>query len=79
MPVQAAEAQVWPLRTRGGGHAVYLIVERDDSPVVGIEVKLNRTVDDRYVRHLMWLRDVVGDRLVDAAVVTTGREAHGHG
>lgn len=73
---QAAEAQVRHLRTRGGDHEVDLIVERADHRVVGIEVKLSQIVDDRDVRHLVWLRDRIGDDLLDAVVVTTGTEAY---
>lgn len=73
---QAAEARVSHLRTRGGEHEVDLIVEREDGSVVAIEVKLDQTADDRDVRHLRWLRDELGDRLLDAIVVTSGTEAY---
>jgi len=39
-------------------------------------VKLAQTVADGDVRHLLWLRDRLGDRLLDVVVVTTGREAY---
>ena len=35
-----------------------------------------RTVSDEDVRHLRWLQDRVGDRLLDAAVVTSGPDAY---
>lgn len=73
---QAAEARVSHLRTRRGEHEVDLIVERVDGSVVAVEVKLDHAADDRDVRHLRWLRDELGDRLVDAIVVTTGTEAY---
>lgn len=73
---QAAEAQVKHLRTRGGEHEVDLIVERGDHRVVAIEVKLSQTVDSQDLRHLLWLRDQIGDDLLDAVVVTTGTEAY---
>lgn len=72
---QPAEARVSHLRTRGGEHEVDLIIERGDGAVVAVEVKLTQTVDTRDVRHLLWLRDEIGDRLLDAFVVTTGTEA----
>ena len=72
---QRIEARLHHLRTRGGEHEVDLIVERGQS-VVAIEVKLGAEVDDRDVRHLTWLREQLGDDLVDAVVVTTGREAY---
>lgn len=73
---QAAEAKVKHLRTRGGEHEIDLIVERGDHRVVAVEVKLSQAVDDRDVRHLVWLRKQIGDDLLDAVVVTTGTEAY---
>ena len=73
---QAAEATVGHLRSARGEHEVDLIVERGDGRVVAIEVKLARTVGDRDVRQLAWLRNTIGDDLLDAVVVTTGQEAY---
>ncbi len=73
---QAAEARVRHLRTRGGEHEVDLIVERTDGRIVAIEVKLSATVGDDDVRHLRWLATTIGDDLLDAIVVTTGRDAY---
>jgi uncharacterized protein len=73
---QSAEASVSHLRTRGGEREVDLIVVRDDQRVVGIEVKLARTIDERDVRHLHWLREQIGDDMLDAVVITTGPEAY---
>lgn len=73
---QAAEATVRHLRTGNGDHEVDLIVERADHRVVALEVKLGATVDDADVRHLIWLRERIGDDLLDAAVITTGAQAY---
>ncbi|MBI2169301.1 MAG: ATP-binding protein [Actinobacteria bacterium] len=73
---QAAEARVGHLRTHGGEHEVDLIVERGDHRVLAIEVKLARTVGDDDLRHLHWLRHQLGDRVLDAIVVTTGPDAY---
>ena len=73
---QANEARVGHLRTRGGEHEVDLIVERRDGRVVALEVKLSATVDDADTRHLAWLAERLGPDLLDAAVITTGREAY---
>jgi predicted AAA+ superfamily ATPase len=54
---------------------VDLIVERDDHKVLAIEVKLSAVATDADVRHLRWLSDQLGADLLDAVVVTTGREA----
>jgi predicted AAA+ superfamily ATPase len=73
---QASEAAVRHLRTKGGEHEIDLIVERADHRVLAIEVKLGGTVDDTDVRHLRWLSGALGGELLDAVVVTTGREAY---
>jgi uncharacterized protein len=73
---QAAEANVYHLRLHRGSREVDLIVERGDGKVVAIEVKLSRTVDDVDVKHLHWLRDELGDDLLDAVVVNTGPNAY---
>lgn len=73
---QACEAVVGHLRTHRGDHEVDLIVERGDGKVVAIEVKLNAGPPDDAVAHLRWLRERIGDDLLDAVVVTTGSEAY---
>lgn len=73
---QANAARVSHLRTHGGDHEVDLIVERSDGGIVALEVKLASSVDGGDIRHLRWLAERIGPRLVDAAVVTTGSEAY---
>ena len=64
------------LRTRNGDHEIDLIVENTAGRVVAIEVKLTRDPDDADVRHLHWLGNRIGERLVDKVVVTTGEYAY---
>lgn len=73
---QANGARLSHLRTHGGGHEVDLIVERADGGIVALEIKLASAVDDRDLKHLRWLAERVGPRLLDAAVITTGHEAY---
>jgi len=73
---QAAEATTGHLRTTGADREIDLIVERDDRRVVAIEVKLSRAVDADDVKHLLWLKDTIGEDLIDAVVVTTGTMAY---
>ena len=73
---QAAEARVRHLRARDGRQEVDLIVERGDHRIVGMEVKLGADVTDRDVRHLLWLRDALGDDVLDLVVITTGTIAY---
>ena len=69
---QAAEASVGHLRTFAGEREIDLIVERGDGRVVAMEVKLRPVPTDKDVAHLKWLREQIGDDLLDAVVVTTG-------
>jgi predicted AAA+ superfamily ATPase len=73
---QAAESTVKHLRTQGGRQEVDLIVVRGDQKVLAIEVKLSAVVNDDDVKHLLWLREKIGDDLLDAIVLTTGQQAY---
>lgn len=69
-------ASVGHLRTKNTGREIDLIVERADRSVIAIEIKLNSTVSDRDVRHLTWLHDQLGDRVLDRMVIHTGPSAY---
>ncbi|MGV8884022.1 MAG: ATP-binding protein [Microbacteriaceae bacterium] len=73
---QAAEARLSHLRTQRGDHEVDFIVHRGDGVNVAFEVKLSRTVSDSDVKHLLWLKQKLGDSLRDMVVVTTGTTAY---
>lgn len=73
---QACEATASHLRTGTGNHEVDLIVERDDGRVLAVEVKLTADPDPGDLKHLHWLRSQLGDDLLDAVVVTTGKHAY---
>lgn len=73
---QAADASVSHLRLPGGEREVDLIVQGPEGQVLGVEVKLAPEVTAADVRHLLWLRDQLPDRVVDLMVVTTGTTAY---
>lgn len=73
---QTADAATSHLRTERGDHEVDLIVERHDGHVIGIEVKLAASIDDKDVRHLQWLREHHGARVKDLMVLSTGAHAY---
>jgi len=73
---QNVGARVGHLRMYRGDREIDLIVERSDRKVVAIEVKLSGEVSDVDVRHLLWLKDRIGDDLLDAVVITTGPSAY---
>lgn len=70
------EAKVWHLRTARGRQEVDLIVERPDGGVVAIEVKLARSVSNDDAKHLTWLKQKLGDRVLDQLIITTGPRAY---
>lgn len=73
---QAAEAEVRHLRTQRGEHEVDFIITGDDGGVVAIEVKLSAVVKDEDLKHLKWLRERIGDQLLDSVLVNTGNQAY---
>ncbi len=73
---QAAAADVRHMRTQRGEHEVDFIISGTDHGIVAIEVKLSATVEAADVKHLTWLRDRIGDQLLDAVLITTGTEAY---
>lgn len=73
---QAAEASVGHLRRRNGDHEVDFVVTGHDRRRVAVEAKLSALVDDRDVRHLLWLKGELGDELTDMVVITTGKNAY---
>jgi predicted AAA+ superfamily ATPase len=73
---QASGAHVGHFRERHGRREIDLIVERPDGGVVAIEVKLTQTVSTADVRHLHWLRERLGSKLIDAVVVGTSPYAY---
>ncbi|MFM9877592.1 MAG: ATP-binding protein [Rhodoglobus sp.] len=70
-----SECTVSHLRTRNGDHEVDFIVHRG-AACVALEVKLGATVDDFDVRHLLWLKQQLGENLRDMVVVNTGARAY---
>ena len=73
---QGAEAEVKHLRSFGGEREIDLVVQRDDDRVVAIEVKLAAVPREDSFRHLKWLEKEIGDDLLDALVITTGKAAY---
>lgn len=73
---QAARASVAHARTRNGSHEIDLVVERRDGRILAIEVKLTAMPRDRDATHLQWLRQRIGEDLLDAVIITAGRYAY---
>ena len=69
-------ARVHHLRTKGGRQEIDIIVEGSDRRVVAIEVKAGAAPRPETTRHLLWLRQRLGDRLAEAVVITSGDRAY---
>lgn len=70
---EASQARVYHLRTRDGRQEIDFIIERADGKVIAIEAKLGEVVFDKDSKHLLWLKQQLGDRLLDVAIVNTGQ------
>jgi len=72
---QAAEANVYHLRTKGGRQEIDFIVEHPNG-TLAIETKLAPTTSDHDLGHLRWLRDQTPNKRIELAIITTGPEAY---
>ncbi|WP_338569543.1 DUF4143 domain-containing protein [Arachnia propionica] len=73
---QVSGGDVFHLRTKRGEQEVDLIVEGEDGRIVAFEIKLNRAASDRDARHLLWLREKLGDQVADLVLLNTGEHAY---
>lgn len=72
---QPADARVFHMRTWNDEREVDAVVEYRGR-VLAVEVKLGVEVTGHDTRHLRWLRDRLGPGLIDAVVITSGKEAY---
>lgn len=63
------------LRTEGGRQEVDIVAELGGRRVIGIEIKAGAAPAARDARHLVWLRDRLGDRFLAGIVFHTGPDA----
>jgi hypothetical protein len=69
-------ARVSHLRTQGGDHEVYIIVQRPDTRVIAIEVKLSTVARPADVKHLNWLEGQLPETVVDKVLINAGQQAY---
>lgn len=74
--VSARRPRLFHLRLEQGRREVDLVAELGGGRLVGIEIKASAspTADD--ARHLAWLREVMGDRLIAGVVLHTGNRIY---
>ncbi len=70
--VDPTRPQYHHIRDREGRHEVDLVADLGARGLVGIEVKAHSAPTARDARHLIWLRDQLGDQFKAGAVLHTG-------
>jgi len=75
--VSATRPRLHHLRTREGRHEIDLIAELAGQRVIGIEIKAGAAPTARRdAKHLLWLREALGDRFVAGVVFHTGPQLY---
>lgn len=69
--------RIYHLRTEHGRQEIDLLAELGGQRVVGIEVKASASPDREAARHLMWLREQLGERFAAGVVLHTGPRVFG--
>lgn len=72
LTVASAEPRLYHLRDRDGRHEVDIVIELADGRIIAIEVKAAATARSEDARHLRWLRERIGDRMICGLVLHTG-------
>lgn len=70
--IATSEPRLYHLRTEAGRHEVDVIVELGGGRVLGIEIKAAAAPGDADARHLRWLREELGGRMIAGAILHTG-------
>jgi uncharacterized protein len=72
LEVSASRPRLFHLRDQQGRHEADVIAELSGGRVIAIEIKSNAAVNKNDARHLIWLRDELGDRFVAGVVFHAG-------
>jgi uncharacterized protein len=76
LAVDGKRPRLYHLRDTGGRHEIDLIAELAGDRIVGVEIKAGAAPTPADVRHLVWLRDQLGDRFLAGAVLHTGPQPY---
>lgn len=71
-PVFDQPPRLFHLRQEGGAHEVDVVAELGHRKIVGIEIKARASVNRDHARHLIWLREQLGDAFRAGVVLHTG-------
>ncbi len=73
--VSESRPRLHHLRTQSAREEIDLVAELGGGRVIGVEVKASAAPGPRAARHLVWLRDRLGDRFLAGVVLHTGPRA----
>jgi predicted AAA+ superfamily ATPase len=73
--VSESRPRLHHLRTQSAREEIDLVAELGGGGVIGVEVKASAAPGPRAARHLVWLRDRLGDRFLVGVVLHTGPRA----
>jgi predicted AAA+ superfamily ATPase len=76
LPIAECRPRLYHLRQEQGRHEIDLIAEVSATRVIAIEVKASSAPAPDAARHLVWLRDQLGNRFVRGVVLHTGPRAY---
>jgi uncharacterized protein len=66
------QIRMFHLRSESGRHEIDVILDLGQDRVIAIEIKASSAPNRRDARHLIWLRDLLGDNFVRGVVFHTG-------
>ncbi len=73
LPLLVYPPRLHHLRQQDGRREIDIVVEFPGGQVIGIEVKAAASANRGDARHLIWLRDQLGDRMICGIVLHAGR------
>jgi hypothetical protein len=75
LPRCDSRPRLFHLRQEQGRHEVDLIAEYGGGRILGLEVKATASPSAHEARHLVWLRERLGERFLGGLLLHTGRRA----
>lgn len=79
LAIAESRPRLYHLRQEQGRHEIDLLVELGAGRVIAIEVKADAAPGADAAKHLVWLRDELGDRFVAGVVLHTGPRVYALG
>ncbi len=72
LAIAVDKSEMFHLRTSDGGHEIDLVLEGPAGRVFGIEIKAASAPDHDAIKHLVWMRDRLGDHFAGGVLFHTG-------